>query len=249
MRQGYVVRRFEHVGTGCLVADGLGFDMTERAVSTEVVVPTAQLAGFAEKIRSRDLEPLGALLSGAGDPDFVFPSTAGPRGTPLRVVYATTLLRGALQYHDALLPDAVYLDWQMRVGEALSVMPFNAIVKPHPETRYPGNRNPLPDVAKVSSEPFERLIADCDVFVFDFGQTTVFWKGLATAKPVVYLDLGLTSFQPEVRAELERRATIVPVAYDERNRPVLNAALLESAITQARPADFSNPFRQWLGGA
>jgi hypothetical protein len=248
MKQGYAVRRFEHVGTGCLVADGLGFDLTERAVSTEVAVPTADLARFAENIHSTELVPLGRLVAGDGDPEFAFPVKTRPRNARLRVVYATTLLRGPMQYHDGLLPDTIYLDWQMRVAEALSGMAIEATVKPHPESRYPNGRNPLSSVARVSSVAFEKLIPETDVFVFDFGQTTTFWKGLATAQPVVYLDLGLTNLQPEVRSALEMRAAVIRVTYDERNRPILDRKALAEAIAAAKPAGPHNPFRRWLGG-
>ncbi|MBL26142.1 MAG: hypothetical protein CMM50_01130 [Rhodospirillaceae bacterium] len=249
MRAGREVVRFDHVGTGALVADRLGLDLTERAVSTEVVVATQGLAAAAEENPSDLALPLGRLNASGGDPEFRFPLSVRPRASRPRVVYATTLLRGLRQYHDGLLTDAVYLNWQVEVATALAKLPIDLIVKPHPATVYPGGINPLEAVAPVAKGPFEALMAEADLYVFDYGQTTTFWKGLATAQPVVYLDLGMTDFLPGVRDALAERAAIVPVAYDDLSGvPVLSDNDLRAAIDSAPTAGGGNHFRRLLGG-
>lgn len=249
MRAGREVVRFDHVGTGALVADRLGLDLTERAVSTEVIVATEGLAAAAEENPSGLALPLAKLSAVGGDPEFRLPLEARPRRTRPKVIYATTLLRGLRQYHDGLLTDAVYLRWQIEVARALSCLPIDLVIKPHPATVYPDGINPLDSVAAVAKEPFEALMPEADLYVFDYGQTTTFWKGLATAQPVVYLDLGMTDFLPQVRAALARRATIVPVPYDDRSgMPMLPADALPAAIESAPTAEGGNFFRRLLGG-
>jgi hypothetical protein len=115
----------------------------------------------------------------------------------------------------------------------LAEMPIDLICKPHPEGMLAGRRSPLEQVAKVSYAPFEEHIATTDVFVFDLMGSTTFWKALCTDRPVVYIDLGMNTFNELFEAAIARRCHIVRARYDSRNIPVIDAEELQAAICEA----------------
>lgn len=222
--------RFDHGGTTVMARDPQHLALVEAAVSSTYVLPTQTASDQVSGGAFGDTQNLReCTLAGAeGDRHFrSVPRTsvrsysvAGSTARP-RVVYAPTILRGARQFHNGLLPDPVYLDWQLRVAEHLMDSPVDLLCKPHPEGLLRGQPHPLRRVAPTSDRRFEDEMAEADVFLIDHAESTTFWTALCGDKPVVLLDLGTWQAAPPVDAALAARAHVLTVRFDERNLPII----------------------------
>jgi hypothetical protein len=163
-----------------------------------------------------------------------------------RVVYVSALLRGFHRTGQIPLPDSVYLDWQLRVAEALQAMPVDLVCKPHPDGVFLGRRHPLDTVAPTTYVRFEETMAEADVFVFDRCASTTFWEAVCTDRPIVFLDMQILNIAQQVRPMLERRCRHVPVRFDGLNRPQFDADALREAVLggpeRADPSEFQQLF-------
>jgi hypothetical protein len=253
LRRGGRVVRFDHGGSAGMTTDDAQLVFGELAVSSRFVLPSRGLVGSVEagEARSR-LETWHscALDGGRGDPSFrSVPRRASHRASVRpRVIYAPTLLRGLRQYHTGLLPDPVYLDWQLRLAEALLTLPLDLLCKPHPEGLLRGQRHPLAAVAPTSEALFETHIEEADVFVFDYAESTTFWKALCTSTPVVFIDLGTAEFSRTVLPRLQTRCTVLKAAFDAENRPQVDTEALAEAVLHGPASADPSAFRALLAG-
>ena len=167
------------------------------------------------------------------------PARASPQP---QVIYAPTILRGQRQFLPPILPDVIYLDWQLRLVEALQNMPVNLMCKPHPEGLLRGQRHPLADVAPTSTQPFESHIAWADRFLFDYGQSTTFAEALCTDRPIIFIDMGNPIFNVQIKEMIARRCHVIAARFDVRNRPLVDAEELRDALCggpeQVDPGEF-----------
>ena len=248
MRRGGRVLRFDHGGSTGMIATPDPLTLRETSVSTEFVVASDAVAALC---RAQDAaQPLPGLRqaeirAGTGEPHLRSAVTLPARtsGARPKVVYATGALYGFRQLIPPVLRDPVYLDWQLRVAETLNGLPITLLLKPHPEGVFRGKRHPLADVGPSTTVRFETVMADHDVFVFDFALSTAFWTAVCSDRPIVFLDLGLAPFDPTIRAALERRCRIVPVLWDADNIPRvarenLGQAISDAAGTRPDPTEF-----------
>lgn len=251
IRRGGHVTRFDHGGSTPLVEVIEPTVLGELSVSTEFVVGTKASAQAVEAMRPERFTSAYRHVTVRGldgDPGLArLPLTSDRRPTRRKVVYASTILRGFRQYHPPLLADPVYLDWQLRLAEMMQAMPIDLLCKPHPEGLLRGQVHPLAAVAPTSAKRFEEVMAEADVFVFDYWQSTTVSEALCTDRPVVLLDMGNPLFTPEVRAMAERRCRIVRVRFDDRNLPQVDAGELEQALCggsdRADPSEFHHLLR------
>ncbi len=253
LRRGGSVRRFDHGGANGFTKEEEGVAFAEMAVSTEYVTATPEVAQMSKAVGpERLVESFRKvkIYGHKGDPGFrrsamVSRHQAGPRR---KVVYVPTALIGFRQLYPPLLPDAVSLDWQLRLAETLAALPVDFSCRPHPEGHHPGDRHPLEDIAPLAGGSFEQVMAKADLFVFDYLMTTTFWQCLCTDVPVVFLDMEVEELTPTARALIERRCRVIPVAYDERNLPQIDSeALAEAVVGESGTADPSE-FRRLLAG-
>jgi hypothetical protein len=166
----------------------------------------------------------------------------------LRVVYAPTLFLGFRQLVPALPPDAIHLDWQMRVAEFLRGLPVEFVCQAHPEGLLHNRPHPLEAVATTLRGNFGAQLQEADVFVFDYPTTTALWEATCTDARIVYLDMGAGKMTPDVARLFERRATIVPVLHGGDHRMTFDAdALRDAVLAQDAPADPTD-FRRLLAG-
>ena len=87
-----------------------------------------------------------------------------------------------------------------------------------------------------------------DAVVFDYPASTAFWAALCSRCAFVYLDTGLTRFDPETERDLRARATVVPITFDWANRPQVERQALEAAVFAPARGD-PDAIRALLGGA
>jgi len=246
MRRGGIMRRFDHGGGTGFIADPLWYRLGELCVTTEFTTYTPAVASILA--RQVNGASRAAITGADGDPHFRLP-LGRPRQSRRRprVVYATTALHGMRRLVPLNLPDAVYVRWQICIARTLATMNIELVLKPHPEGLLRGRTQPLSKVKPIDIRPFEQVINEADVAVFDYPASTAFWAALCTYCPVVLLDTGLTPFEEETLPLIRERVTFVPVDFDTENRPQFSQSELEDAVLMPRVTDPA-PFRQMLGG-
>lgn len=254
MRRGGEVVRFDHGGSTGMIDTPDPLTLRETSVSTCFVVATEAVAALC---RAQDAAhpipglPLSEIGHGAGEPHLRGAVGLAPRpnGARPKVVYATGALYGFRQLIPPVLRDPVYLDWQLRMAETLATLPVALLLKPHPEGIFRGRRHPLADAGPATSERFETVMAESDIFIFDFALSTAFWTALCSDRPVVFVDLGLAPFSPAIRAALEERCRVVTARWDSNNMPRIERDALGQAIAEAgRMRPDPEPFRRLLAG-
>lgn len=254
MRRGGEVTLFAHGGPAGLTSLHEVLSLLDLCAANRYVAPTE---GVAELIRdSRALSCIAPcrrpeILGLDGDPQFRRVARRSPRAPARRprVIYAPTIVRGHRAQHiPPLLPDAVYLDWQLRVAETIAAMPVDLLCKPHPGGALKGRPHPLADVAAVSYLPFESVMEEADVFIFDYPRSTTFWIALCSDRPVVLLDLGITGFDPRIEPLIAERCRILRVRFDACNRPVVDREALAEAISGGPRRADPGAFRRLLAG-
>lgn len=164
------------------------------------------------------------------------------RPTRRTVLYAPTILKGFRQFLPPLLPDTVHLDWQFRLVETMLKWPIDLLCKPHPGGWLRGQVHPLAAIAPTRTEPFEEVMGEADVFVFDYAQSTTFYEALCTDRPIVYIDMGNPLFSRSVLQMIRRRCRVLRARFDERNVPHIDEAELKEAVCggsdRADPGEF-----------
>ena len=163
-----------------------------------------------------------------------------------RVLYTPLPLIGFRQVIPAFLPDPMSLDWQMRLIETLKTMPVDFACRPHPEGILKGRLHPLASVIDIQTKRFEDHIADTNVFVFDYVQSTTFYEALCTDRIVVLIDMGADIFDEDMSAALRQRCRTVRAHYDDRNRPHVDVDELHEAICSGPENGDPGFFRQLL---
>ena len=252
LRRGGRVRRFDHGGGSGFSEERYNSAFAEYVVSSEYIVETPHVARMVDETMATQLikKVRQVKITGHhGDPTFPVPQyPPRPAGRRRRVAYVTTALIGFRQVYPPVLPDPVYLDWQLRLAADLSALPVDLVCRPHPESLYPGNRHPLADVAPVCKEPFSSMMREIDLFVFDFHSTTTFFKAMCTDRPVVFLDMGRITLSKTGEALIEQRCRIVPVTYDHKNLPQVDPDVLAAVVTGGPEKADPVPIRRVLTG-
>ena len=127
-------------------------------------------------------------------------------------------------------------------------LPIALTCKPHPEGMLHGRPHPLAAVARCSSRSFEDALAEADIVVWDYGSSTAFWQTLATALPVVLVDLGNCPRTALGERMVAARCRVLRPSFDARGRPLLERQALRDAVLDTpAPAD-PEPFRRFLLG-
>ena len=253
MRRGGQITRFDHGGGRGLHLFPAWPAVLDLYVSTRFALATPALASRLKTQGVHQLMPSDrdcVLLGMNGDPSIRRRQVKRTRVAPLRrkVVYAGGQLRGFRQTVPAQLPDVLYLDWQFRLAEALGTLPISYVYCPHPGGLRPGRTHPLAGTSAISSDRFEELMNDADVFLLDQPHSTTFYEAVCTDRPVVLIDFGAPYFDSVAAAMVERRCRRVPVHYDERNRAFVESSELKDAICGGSASADPSEFRALLAG-
>jgi len=254
LRRGGRVTRFDHGTPREFVATAEVTALLELAVSSEFVLASEQAAAICrDQIDRGLLDPARpvAIRGAQGDPVFArVPArrAARPPGQKPRVVYAPTQLLGFRQLLPALPPDTVHLDWQMRVAEALRALDVDFVCQAHPEGLFKDRPHPLAQVTPTVRGNFDAQLRAADVFVFDTPTTTALWQAACTDARIVYLDIGAGRMTPPVAKHFAKRASVIAVAHDADNRPVLDTGALRAAVLDTKAAADPSAFRRLLAG-
>ncbi len=135
------------------------------------------------------------------------PEYCGARAgkSSLSYYYFPTTLAGSSHrygpYRD--IPDSIYIEWQSELARLLGQ---DLIFKRHPKEKYGGGNAVA--ASQTANGSLEKLIDEIDVFVFDY-VGTAFNIACATAKPVVYIDLGIRNIHPEALQAIKSRVIYI----------------------------------------
>lgn len=247
-RGGEVLRCAHSVTLGLLDAPELAA-ASELCVSSSFIMATPRLAGALERSKAGELLPPGrrAEIHGlAGDPKIrklPLLRRRRPASRPT-VVYAPTMIRAVARHAFSTLAPIVYLDWQLRLARKLSRLPLRLICKPHPEGVFQNKRHPLEDIAETVYVPFEQVIENADIFIFDRPISTTFGEALCTDRPIIYIDLGPPDFTAEIKPLIDRRCRVIPATYGGDNVPHVDERQLADAFRDlhdiVEPLDFAD---------
>lgn len=233
--------RFDHGGTVALSSAFSAFAVNELSVSSHVVLPTAAVAknDMVERAGEAVSSFRGnTILGHSGDPsldvgDVAFRPNSRPNTNiqpRRRVLYVSTAFYGFYQTSTPVLPGIPYMEWQMRLLEALKRLPIELASKPHPEGLLRGKGLPTEQLAPALHTPFEEALKNADVLVMDVPASTTFSIALTTDRPIVFFDFGLLPFNKDVAEEIEKRCRILRPTYTAANQPQFDESELAEAV-------------------
>lgn len=239
-RRGVKVTGFEHGGGGhihrALGAETVNeFWLADRFVADTEVKAAVYRRSLADSPLTLGDRP---AVEGAPAGMASFHWIAGPRSDAVRrVMYVTTAFVGETCYPiQPLMPDPIYADWQGRLIDGLSAQGFEVLVKQHPQGLTRGKPLVMSTRGEYLTGRFNEVIDRADAFIFDYPATTSLWEAVCTEKPVLFVDLGLADWEPEVRALFERRCAVVRGGFDDDNRPQADFSAMRAAL-EAAPRD------------
>ena len=250
-RNGNVVR-FCHGGTHGLMRPYGQIANLELSVSSELVASSEAQADLIR--RSGDLEYVASyrstrITATAGEPtigDFVETLPRRPRARRTRVVYVLSpLVLYVAKPGSKILNNVLYLDFNYHVLEMLRSLPVDVVCKPHPGGLFGGRRHPLSDGVVPGDSPFERVVADADVVIFDQAFSTAFWQMMSTDRGIVFIDCRIARFDPTIQPDVEQRCQMIRAYCDDANRFRIDREELADAIAVATQwAVDPTPFRR-----
>ena len=135
------------------------------------------------------------------------------------------------------LHDVVYMEWQRRLMSEIRGLGCRVISKRHPKGLMPGQ--PIfNDVAdeELLGTPMRAIERLADAYVIDF-PASAFMEAICTLKPVVLIDMSIRIMRPEARDLISQSVVIVPAAFDERNRVVIDVNELHEGLQ--KPVDIN----------
>ncbi|MBO44537.1 MAG: hypothetical protein CMM28_12505 [Rhodospirillaceae bacterium] len=237
LRRGGEAWRFDHGGTAALSSAHAAFAANELSVSSHVVMPTQTVTTSDMMLQAKKVTAnirKTKTLGHNGDPSLNI-GKAAFRKVPKsknrrRVLYVSVAFYGFYQTSTPILPGIVYLDWQVRLIEALKSLPIELTCKPHPEGLLRGKVPGVEKLAPINPAPFEQAIKEADLLITDHPASTTFSIGLCTDRPMVLVDLGLFRFNNTVSAKLAERCRILKATYDTNNIPQVDQSHLAEAV-------------------
>lgn len=173
-------------------------------------------------------------------------ASSGPR----RVMYISTLYPGEKGEIVPLPPDLVQADWQDRLFGQLRQRGMDILFRPHPESRTPPPETLLRrHGVRVAERVVEQSLADADLLLFDWPQSTAFVAAIRSRHPIVFIDLGIIPISEAARPLLEQRVAVVRAGFDDKGRilcdwPALEAAF-DLAVARASNGSFAREYYRW----
>ena len=235
LRRGGDVTHFDHAGTLGFLKLPEVFAMLELAPSSRYVMATDRHAELARKTGALELVSALRPVDVVGGPGYTYIrdlklTTSTARSKKPTVMYLSSFSNSETKSATHYLSQVIYQDWSIRLARALSALPINLVCKPHPDFKYPGPSHPLAQFATVINLPFEDVINDADVFIYDCFNSTTFWEAVCTDKKIICIDIGLPRPTDAARPILERRCTFIQASFDDSNRLRIDEDALEDAI-------------------
>ncbi len=241
MARGGKVMRFDHGGTTGMVSFKALFELAEFGATTHFVAATPKLA----EVMRASYDIKAQVVGHTGFPSIrkirLNKRRSGPRR---KVMYLSSTSLSHRKNATSTISELVYADWSHRLTALLAGLPIDLTIKPHPMSVPAHGRHPLEDLAEVSYRPFEEIMGEADVYVYDGLNSTTFWEAMCTDRLVVFLDLGYVGRNAALETRFRQRCRVVDVHYDERNLPQVDGAELEAAVVGGADREDPSAYRQ-----
>jgi len=138
-------------------------------------------------------------------------------------------------------PDMIKTDLIIRVAKLLRENAYEVMLKRHPDNLLRGfSHDPYSPYMNICYDPFEEVMDETDAYVITYPTSSIFHHAVCSNKPIIYLDDGLYQWFHEPRELFARRARIVRLDTDDRNRLIYSDdELLEAFSQPAEDPDMS----------
>lgn len=163
------------------------------------------------------------------------------------VMYATGIPAGEGTGVSPRLPDPIAIDWQARVLSQLRSWGYDVILKRHPAADAGPPREWLREIGVRQVDlPFEQVLHDADVTIFEAHQSTAFASAMLGGVATVVIDFGLDPIAPAARDAMARRCGIVTASFDTEGRAQVDWNELRATIERSRALDDDEFVRTYL---
>ena len=247
-RGGEVVR-FDHGGSTGLTSPSKLIALNELCVSSKFVMGTHNLATYAESYCSVHESPGITKVQYSGANGFPHLNKLSYKarkilGKKKNVIYLSSFSRNLRKNPTHSMAELIYLDWSLRLAGALSRLPINLVCQPHPASFHDSGKHELSSIAKVSTDPFEKIMDWADIYVCDIVNSTTFWEILCTECPVIYFNLGINKLNPAIEEQVSLRCQTINTLYDQDNIPQFNSEELKDNILNSKVVTNSDQLRK-----
>ena len=134
---------------------------------------------------------------------------------------------------DAMMPDIVSIDWQLRLLNYLSKEGHTVLVKQHPNSlvRMPKFFFEKIGVKDVKGK-FEDVYNQADIIIIDYSGSTTFGSALKSQKPVIFIDFGFMNLRSEDIKVLKKSCYLIEGSFLEDNRADINWSELKRGLEE-----------------
>ena len=159
---------------------------------------------------------------------------SGKQKDGMKIMLVTNVYSGSRVWMYPHESDAVILDWQARLIAWLERQGHKVLLKPHPECAFgpPGQLVDL-GVNRVLSDAFGTVYGEADILLYDYPMTTTFAEGLASERPIVFVNFELEEFDQKASKLLNRRCAVVRGRKDSIGRRQIDWDELGKAFGRA----------------
>tara|TARA_Y100000748_G_scaffold301726_1_gene302502 strand:+ start:995 stop:1483 length:489 start_codon:yes stop_codon:yes gene_type:complete len=124
---------------------------------------------------------------------------------------------------DAMVPDVVSIDWQLRLLSYLSENGHTILVKQHPNSTVRMPRFFFESIGvKDIVGKFEDVYYQADIILTDYSGSTTFGSALKSDKPVIFIDFGFMKLHQKEREALEKGCYVIEGKFLNDNRADIN---------------------------
>ncbi|WP_417835840.1 hypothetical protein [Thalassospira tepidiphila] len=157
-----------------------------------------------------------------------------------RLLYASAVYHGdkAPVLPTFKLPDALYLDFQIRLLNSLKNDNWHITLKPHPKGIFDPTSILSPYIDDVMQTRFNPLQFDHDVFLFDFAGSA-FFDSLFSNKHICLINLANRPISNDYKSSLCSRVSVVNSQFDDVGKIHIDMNALRSALRPTRKTSIS----------
>jgi len=149
----------------------------------------------------------------------------------LKIIYIGPFYTNDWVTIDAMLPDIVLIDWQLRLLNYLVELDHTVYVKNHPESEIK-----MPDFfyrnigVKKLEGVLEKVYKKADLIVMDYCGSSTFGFTLRTEKPLILVDFGFLKLRKTEDRKIRKRCFVIDGYFTRENKVDINWSDLNKGI-------------------
>jgi len=141
----------------------------------------------------------------------------------MKIMYIVPFYTNGWTEFDAMMPDIVSIDWQLRLLSYLSEKDHTILTKQHPNSLV---RMPKFFFESIGAQDvvgkFEDVYSQADVILTDYSGSTTFGSALKLDKPVIFIDFGFIKLRPIENEVLKKSCYVIEGRFLSDNRADIN---------------------------